>query len=86
MKDVKSMTETATTVKQKGVRRQKRQRKKERERKNVGKMKTKYENWMEDENTSELKRSNHQINVPSSDACAPCSILLATFQQLCMYG
>lgn len=36
-------------------------------------MKTKYENWMEDENAPELKRSNLQINVPSGDACAPCA-------------
>lgn len=53
-----------------------------REKTNVGKMKmkTKYENWMEDENAPELKRSNHQINVPSSDACAPCYIPIVVYR------
>lgn len=93
MKDVKSMTEMATTtVEHKGMskhewganRRNETEISAKSERKsekttNVGKMnmKTKYENWIEYENAPELKRSNHQINVPSSDVCV-CCVLLAT--------
>lgn len=40
------------------------------------------QNWIQGENTPELKRSNHQINVPLSDACLNASCYIP--MELCM--